>query len=299
MFNLLLKFQARVVVVALATMCLVFVVIGGLNSAERNNQERQFERAGQEARFWRLVAGDVSSAQPTVDVLLARDFQTAIEDDATDIFRAPAQRYGGVFDAVGFDPFDGSALSDHTREGLGAVAADDVESFIRYEVAVASPVEGVRVTFGGSILWYMLTVITVAGTLSFLIGKPDVPVGLEWDSPGLTGWVSIVLAWPIGFGLWFYNRNRVKQREARLRELFPEQMGLVDWTGRIISRWPDDPDVQAISELRAEVLAEVKRQARYGDTADDMELRQLTTGLRDSMETLKARRVFIAGTSDG
>jgi hypothetical protein len=294
----LLRYLGQVVPTFGITVILWLVAIIPINMVEHRHDSDRLRDAQLEQSFWQLVdsPGPVAS-DGSVVTLLARDLQPLVDNpDAVALFRAPANRYGGIDDAVGFRPFDNRGLdcrecgplSKHSRLTLGSIAC------CGYDPAPLPAVndDHWRLTPGGWPVW--ITVImwfSLYGAVQFVwrwIADPKFRA-LPWDRPSIdrTGWA--VAAWPAAVPVIAWRRIRRRSAERRIAEQFPAQMALVAQADHLLDKHRDDPDAMRIGELRDQLVTELRTQARAKDTRGD-EMAAIASNLRNGVEFMQLRR---------
>jgi hypothetical protein len=82
----------------------------GLNAGSDESYDDRRNAALKEQQFWSIVAGE-QGAPPGVFGKLATDLKNT-PDDELDDFRGDSNRYGGITDELGFDPFNGTDCSE-------------------------------------------------------------------------------------------------------------------------------------------------------------------------------------------
>lgn len=313
MFGTLFRVQLRALAI-LAAVTFVVLTVAGINQTLHQNELNQLVDASErQARFWALVAGEETSIEPTVENLLARDLQPLVDDpDLVDKFRAPTNRYGGIADAIGVDPFNGRGLnctecgplSAESEEKIRQIADGNFE-YVRNTTLVEYPDDGYQLTpWGLSVpvtifLWFTvagpLSMVVVHGYLRMLDDEYKVrSLGdLDWEYGSVQRNAVIVLGWPVTLPYMLYRKLNSRRFEAKVRATFPEQMALLDQTDRMLGR-VSGPQLGELQRVRDEVRHELEVQTRSGMNASDLELQFLTEQLRNANEFLHLRSGVLA-----
>lgn len=103
--------RAAVVWACAGTLLLVWSgVTAGFNAGSDSEYEEDVAASVQQQNFWRMVAGEVG-ATPGVFGKLASDLRNSEIEDLPQ-FRGDSNRYGGISDELGYDPFNGVNCSE-------------------------------------------------------------------------------------------------------------------------------------------------------------------------------------------
>lgn len=86
-------------------------VSAGSNSAERNRAKDETAQLAKQEHFYRVVAGELSGNEPGPANKLARDLHD-LPVEQIDTFTGDSNRYGGITEDLGFDPFNGVDCSE-------------------------------------------------------------------------------------------------------------------------------------------------------------------------------------------
>lgn len=300
----LLRFQ---VAIASAAVGVILLVGGGaavVQSIDNNRAEQAQEVSDKEAHFWRIVAGEGSGSSPTVDVLLARDLQ-GLSASQVDDFRGHSNRYGGITDAIGFDPFDETGLDcfecgpldQGTKDNLALIRADNLDAVIN-KTTVEAPKEGLTLTpFGLGIPTTVFILWMVGGPLTLAAAHYTAKYNGHLNRWAVEPTAADERAAELRLTLlapsfWLPHKIYMavtRQRfEDKMREMFPDHVLFLENLDRTLERLPDTPSKDDVRMLRNEVMLELETQTRgYGDTKD---LDILMAELGDVQSHLQARQ---------
>lgn len=291
MLTQLARVQLRVVALLVAVLFAAWGVAALTQvSAHHHNRALNKQNATQQ-HFWRAVAGVDSTDAATVDNLLASDLRD-LQGAEIAGFRGNSNRYGGITDAIGRDPFDGTGQgcvecgpltadvqknlrSIHDGHLLGVLAATNVER----------DTSGFRLTPGGipfwlaALVWYL-----TLGPTTYLIAcrirgeRPTPDAHLLVASPPWWAFLHLRAAAAQG------------EEEDGLRVAFPDQVAALERVDEAIASMPRSPDRILLEQERDQVRAELSIQVRQAQSARDADtLRALTEQLEDTRAFLKAR----------
>lgn len=213
------------------------VAFGALDRASHNDALRTVNNRN---AFYRVIAGESTPTSPTVDARLALDLREAlggIDPDATQLpdeilkFQGTSNAYGGITDAIGFDPFNGAGLSCSECGPLDREVQQQLLEIKQGHVAdvlIATPPQP---------------------------GYHLIPLDLAWWLWGLVCMVVVVLV-----HLWYmYFDNR---EHDKLCAEYPEEMEFISKVDRQLAkvslRHGDDPEVVALQRRRDLLMAEMK-----------------------------------------
>lgn len=221
----------------------------GVNAGSDDNYDERRQIALKQQQFWSIVAGE-QGAPVGVFGKLASDLRD-LEIEKLGGFRGDSNRYGGISEELGFDPFNGTNCSE-----CGPLDQEVINTV----VDVKSGRLGVVLT-------------------DLQPEEPD-------TAPHPPGWLWIlwVIAGPASLGgIYLVD----KRREERKYSEFGEEMALV----RSLERASEDlPWEQAhdIANLRKKLKESIDQRIRYGEEeARTLRTQEL---LREAEETLEALR---------
>jgi hypothetical protein len=261
-----------------------------------NDKMSAYEQDLKETHFFRVIAGVEFGTAPTVDNLLARDLQKILHDPAAiDSFRGNSNRYGGVSETIGYDPFDETGLNcfecgpldSFTRNVLSNIASGNRSDL---EVQHQKPVEGYKLTPFGVPVWTVLGFIWIVGGPLSLFGA-QMWTGrrhVDWtlESPDIM--IIKTLAFPYFGYRWVTQKHRDTRRERKVREAFPDHMRVIDQIDKTLTHVPNDEMKFSLQERRDRTMLELTKQALSGEEGSD-QLKDLIEQLESTDEFLKAR----------
>lgn len=94
--------------VAIASALVVWLVVAAIASAvHTHNQAGALDHWRTRGHFYRVIAGEEDASAPTVENKLALDLKPLSRGELSR-FQGNSNAYGGITDALGVDPFDGS-----------------------------------------------------------------------------------------------------------------------------------------------------------------------------------------------
>lgn len=308
----LLRFQLRIVSAVAAALLLLVGGSATVQAINHSHAQEQSEVSEKEAHFWRIVAGEASGSTPTVDVLLARDLR-GLNAVQVNEFRGNSNRYGGVTDAIGFDPFDETGLDcfecgpldQDTKNNLGLIRSGQLEDVLATTV-VEKPDEGFSLTpFGLGIPTTVIFLWMVGGPLTLAAAHysaryfspstyPARRFSDAWQMDSMvdrsehrTIYTLVMLApsFFIPYGAWLITSQ--KRLGEQVREKFPDHMMFIDDLDRTLDRLPESFEKEQVRSLRNSVMLELESQTRgFGS---DRELDSLLSRLTDVQEHLALR----------
>lgn len=169
-----------------------------VDAAQGQENESARREAAARVHFYRVVAGEDAGRSPTVDNKLARDLHVLLEkDDAAGAiadFRGDANRYGGITEELGFDPFNGENCSE-----CGELDLDVQEDLLQIE----------------------------KGDLDEVVAEQN--AGLGDDGSIKEEGLIATIGWLLTLPLWLaYPSWRERRHTAKLRRQFPEECRMID-----------------------------------------------------------------------
>lgn len=306
MKRILLRTHQLVVGFAVLVLLAITTAVG-VGQAIDNNEASAAEKAAEnEAFFWRVVAGE-DSGGPTVDVLLARDLRGLSASEIAD-FEGNSNRYGGITDAIGYDPFDESGLNCFECGPLDAYTQNNLE-LIRGgnldQVLAATEVppadEGLTLTpWGMGMVSYVLLLWAFGGPITLVVAHYTAKATNEryaalrsfndiWGADEQIDLKQILLAPTFFLPYMWYRAATYRKFQDRVRDAFPEQMEAIDHFDRALERAPVDLHLwDELQEKRNVVVRELERQTRAGEGTDD-EIDGLIKQITGVQEYLVAR----------
>jgi hypothetical protein len=298
----LLRLQHRILLVVTGIIFATLAIMSVTSTVQYNNAQTNYRVSQREGQFWLAVAGEGSDTMPVVASSLARDLNEILgNEDAMGSFIGSSNRYGGITEAVGFDPFDSTGLRCNECGPLSAYTVRQMENIddggiaqVLGAVVQTEPVQEYRLTpFGASFAGTFFLSWMFIGSASLLLAAKLSGVKLrelDWDySNGkqvpekivMTALAPPVLAYVKGFH-WSYS-NRL---DKKLREQFPEQMELVSKADELLEGSLPDHQVAVLRERREKLFAELTSQLYVGESP---QVQDLSMDLDNSIELLALR----------
>lgn len=143
-------------------------IAAGRNAAEKDRVKDESAQIEKREHFYRVIAGELPGSEPGPANKLARDLRDLPEDEI-DSFTGDSNRYGGITDDLGFDPFNG--LDCHECGPLDRSVVDDVEEIKNGdldEVMDHYAVDPADTGSGPSKLIYFLWIISLPAFAGYL-----------------------------------------------------------------------------------------------------------------------------------
>lgn len=255
--------------------------------------QQRNERLSAEVHFWNAVAGESSTDAPTVENQLASDLANVPANKLAS-FRGDSNRYGGITDAIGYDPFNGAGLNCVECGPLKSSVLRDVKlakagGLATVLAEVKAPVDGQGYTltpFRVSVFAWVLFLWLIIGHASYVIvGEDRYP-----PESNVRAWLSapIIALWR-SIGTWRSERGERKEFSS----VFPDAAKQLDQADDLIRRLPaSSATTQRLVTLRDGVESELKRQARRGSASQDSDVAELmATSLQAMADTLEGKSV--------
>lgn len=285
--------QAKVVGVVLAVI-LTLTGVAGIWQASVGHPaiERQAERVAAERHFWRAVAGEESTSAASVENQLAQDLASTPKSELGS-FRGDSNRYGGITDAIGFDPFNGSGqncsecgpLKESVRSRVALAKSGQVGQVIASVPVPNTDPAFVLTPFGISAFVWVTGIWLLVGHASYLAAGGTKRDARMWISaPGLAAWSSTT-AW------------KAEQAErSKVSAVFPDAMQQIDEIDDFLSKLPkNSAEAERLRVLRNEVETELKRQAEMSVyNRDDAKVADATARLTAISDALQGRAAGFA-----
>lgn len=230
---------------------LIFATAANAGAEDRVSEEIALQE--KEERFYRVVAGDLPGSETNQLNKLAKDLRDLeAEDLAT--FSGDSNRYGGIEDELGFDPFDG--------QGCNECGHLDQEVIANVEIIKNGGLDEV---------------------VTQLENEVDDPTTIS-EPPGFL-WILWWLSLPLGVGF-LYVRDR-RNVEARYREFSQERrlLGeLQEVRGELSER-----DRVTIDALADRLQAQIDTRVNYSKSKEQqMRLERLVEEATDALEAIAA-----------
>lgn len=293
------KVQARIAGVAMAVILGVSLVSGGAQAfIEHPHAEAQVERVATERHFWNAIAGNESVSAASVENQLAMDL--AATDDLSS-FRGDSNRYGGITDAIGFDPFDGTGqncsecgpLKSDVREQVELAKSGKVSQVLA-SVDASPDTSSVSLTpFGVGFVTYAFALWVLIGYSSYLLA---LMITKEKAQADLRSWLSAPL---VALSVYLRQRNERNEIRERVSSVFPDAYATIDRVDKFLRELPDNESTRALRLKRNEVEAELRRQSTANHSDRDEEaLRVMTDSLQQVSDAIETRNTVWASLDD-
>lgn len=307
MKRILLQFHKGMWAAVLTVLVTVTGVAAAGQAIQKDKQTEAQKAAESEVRFWRVVAGVEAGSSPTVDVLLARDLR-GLSSSQVNEFQGNSNRYGGITDAIGYDPFDETGLDclecgpldPYTKQNLSTIRQGGLEQVLD-SIVVPSPSTGLALTpLGMSVPLYLILLWAVGGPFTLAGAHYAAKFTNEryaavrrfddlWTEDETVSREQVLLA-PTFFLPYLLYRSAIHRNfQQRVRDMFPQQMEAIDSFDRALERAPVDlGQWQILREKRNEVVRELESQTRSGEGTDD-DISRLMKSIQDVGEYLSIR----------
>lgn len=224
-------------------------MVAGIGSDDQ--YKAQQKQAAKEIHFYREVAGTDNDRGGMLNKL-ALDLRHTRADQLYQ-FRGDANKYGGIANELGFDPFNGASCSE-----CGPLDED-----------VRANVAAVKAGNLGAVL------------SDIAVKKPD-----TMAAPPLALWILLLLLIP---AVVLFERMEGSRKRSRQVRAMPNEMALIDDMDRALGGTFSSPqeryDLQA---LRNRLMEEVDDRVRYGEMAGhDMRIKELRQEALDNLEAIE------------
>lgn len=277
--NHIIKTQARILGVLFGVYLLIAGASGLIQAHTHSVNRGLLEKNRTEQHFWQAVAGESSTSAVTVDNLLAEDLRVAnTSADKISAFRGDSNKYGGITDAIGEDPFDGSSLNcvecgplkPDVQRKLAQVRAGDVQNVLR-DTAQAYDVEGYTFTpFAISAALWLVIVYLMAFPVTYILAHQAMGEKM------VKSWHMLV-SFPLLWACVSVSNARTGHTQAKnIREQFPDYAQILDQTDEALGKVRiDAPERAILKKTRDDVYTELLRQvsdSHEGKSKDDLRL---------------------------
>lgn len=335
--QLLLAMQTKIAALLFAVLTVVGTVAGGTQAIQHHQHQQAVATAQARAHFWKVVAGTEQPTSATVDNTLASDLHarmgpSVIIDDPNSFnrlsqrvedFRGDSNSYGGITDAIGYDPFADESLpckecgpldaqTKHNllliqQGNLKVVLAKDIPHFSsKYTLTPG----GMGVIPFAGLVWLMGGPLTLAAAHRRLMFKDRMNqdrslkygirqfADLSWSMNGENDGAKLALmamspSFFIPFTAW---RAANKRRfEKKMRNSYGSEMDMVravdNTLAKVSLRHGDDPKVQALQKTRETLVDEIQSLTRSSqDGSMDALVARTERQLKDIQESLAVRK---------
>ena len=212
-----------------ATLLAWVALAAGLNAGTNSEVKEARSQAAKETRFYQVVAGELSGSEPGPANRLARDLrETPVERLSS--FQGDSNRYGGISEELGFDPFNGVDCQE-----CGFLDPDVIEN-----------TEQVK-----------------NGDLPTVLEEIQDEVPVQDDTPGPPAflWFLWIISYPIYAGYVFVKDRR--SVEARYRD-FAEERSLIGQLREAQHALPPgSQDWNALDQLADNLQEQIEQRVSY------------------------------------
>lgn len=271
------------------SLCLGTIMLVAMAHRDDASYEVNKDRQSQQITFYRIAGGEISGSGTGPDLTLARDLDEWVEEgrDIQD-FRGNSNRYGGVSDALGFDPFDSSGLGCFECGPLNDEAIAEINSVRETGETLIEPLQPPK---QGS--WWAMAagVWLIGGPLSlYAVSSGFSNAYFQFSNILSTNKIPLatkVMTGPLYLLVEVPYRIRKRRHEHSLRSAFPEQMQTLDEVDGALALLKGDntPGTEVLESMRHEVVLELERQASSTKTSEQ--------DLDDLMEKLDQTRSWL------
>lgn len=306
MHSILLRCQLRVLAVFFCLLFVVTAVSGLMQDINHQDASRQQEVSQQKSHFWKVIAGEESGVAPGVGNTLARDIRST--DNISD-FRGDSSRYGGITDAIGFDPFDERGLncsecgplSQQVQNNIQLIHHGGINKLIQAHQSVKNDNTIHLTPFNTPVIMYVILLYAFAGNLSLFaahqIAKQNKNYtahklsDLTWlengNHDGAKVWL-IVLSPVVTVVLVHMSNGREEKFMNDIDTFFPEQAALIRDIDRRLTKMPEGVNKTTVKIARNAVVRELQEQVSSGKALDDSQ--ELLSKLQATQDFLKGRQ---------
>lgn len=296
------KLQTAIAAGAVAVYAGWMTVIGIGQIADHSDAKEETSERQAEAHFWRAVAGDIPTTSASVENTFADDLKAIVDDPAAiREFRGESNRYGGITEEIGYDPFDETGLNcfecgpldSYTKARLALIRNGDLTK-ITDELTLKLDTSGLDLTpFDLSVPLTTLVGYILIGHASYLAAAKFGSVSSmdqHPDEPFEPN--SRMLATAPALYLWERHRDRSFEKDVAedLRGKYPDEMSVLDTVNREIRGMHKSPEKDELRKMHGQVYRELARQSRRSETSRDEERRTaMVDRLRDLSSVVEAR----------
>lgn len=289
--NYLVKTQLRLVAIAAVAFSIVIIISILIQSQGHSSNRKLQAKNDTEQHFWRAIGGVDSTAAETVENQLALDLKAVLDnEDAIANFRGDSNRYGGISDAIGYDPFNGTGqgcvecgpLDDSVQANLRLIASGNLNRVLASTNTTYDTSGYTTTPFGWS--WGITRALgyLLIGTTSYLLA---LRIQGQSGKPDMQSFLSNPLLWS------HYRIKELKTSsddEETVRTMFPSLAETLDDIDRNLDTMPSSQDRRDLKKIRDDVMIELKRQAKLANQNNDT-VQDLKTQLHDMHDYLRMR----------
>jgi hypothetical protein len=220
----------------------------GANQAKDSNYRDKLDAAKTQQVFWRVVAGREQGNESGVLNKLANDLRATPASELVD-FRGDSNRYGGITEALGYDPFNGPNCQECGPLD-DAVVADAIE--------------------------------IKKGGLQAVVARLQPPKPDHVSGPPLVLWLVWLVSLPLAvFG---YKRYAQHRHEVKYGE-YTQELELADSLSSAMKGLPS-PQADELGVLRSKLLEGIDQRVKYGE--DEAKQMRLAALKEEALATLEA-----------
>lgn len=232
-----------------------FGLAAGVNAGTNDEVKDAIAQQGKAEHFYRVVAGDISGQEPGPANRLARDLRELSEEEIIS-FAGDNNRYGGISEELGFDPFNGVDCSE-----CGPL---DTQVIFDVQAVKDGDLEG------------------VLDRLESEVPKPD-----EMSGPPLLLWFLWFVSFPVTVGIKYVQRQR--SEEDKYRD-FPDERELLAQLREAKSELPPGhQEWLALDQLADQLQEQIDLRVSYKHRkTKEMKLEALTQEASSRLEEIEA-----------
>lgn len=333
--SLLLTVQVKIIAVLFAFLSVVGIATASIQLVQHHDHRRATATAEARSHFWKVVAGVEQPNAATVDNTLAQDLHdrlgpsTVVGDPNSfnrisqriEDFRGNSNEYGGITDAIGYDPFADETLP---CKECGPLDARTIHNLLliqqgNLKVVLAKDVPhysdkykftpfGVGVLPVAVLAWFIGGPITLAAAHQRLMGLSraekvhdydirqfsDLSWSLNGDHDGTKlALMALSPSFFLPFTVW---RAANKRRfEKKVCAAYPSEMAMVQDIDRVLARVSlrhgDNPKIQALQHARETLVDEIQSLTRSSDQQSvDALVARTEQKLKDVEQSLQDRQ---------
>lgn len=228
------------------------------NSQEESRVADEVAQVEREDRFYRIVAGQ-DSGGPTPADKLARDLSQIEDPTSVAGFKGDSNRYAGITDSLGFDPF---------QDGDNCPECGFLDTEVALNVATIKGDEN--------------------GLTTVLVSlQEEIPPAKSRSGPAVWAWIIWVLSLPT-YAVVMYMRLR-KSEEVKWREVAQERNLVEEMRKAQHELPPGSEQWNVLDNLADELEDQMARRLQYRDTKTRaMRLEYLTSEATQALEAFEA-----------
>lgn len=287
--------QLRILAGILGCIAAVTGTAGIVQAVTHNDVRHEVAIAQQRAHFWRVIAREEEPNTPTVDNRLAKDLRDRISPGSSSLppditeFRGTSNAYGGISDAIGYDPFENESLAcrecgpldARTKRNLLLIQEGQVEQVVANDVpqldtSYTLTPNGMSVLAWGALLWAVGGPLSLFAAHRRAMAIPAYGIrqfgDLSWALSDYNNGtrLAIMLSAPTFFLPYLSWRGITARRfERKMQEQYGSEMATVreiDRTLGLVSlRHGDDVRVRTLQADRDALVEEIQSRTRASE----------------------------------